>query len=377
MAPRSNTASDVSCRKCTKEVKIFVLCGKCESKYHPSCVLKIPGTFVNSKGTVICCGNQQECECKIKDDEIIRLKMRISNINESLFEKSIIDSNNPENLEVMEDRENIVTNKTDVSLEHGESHFLKIIIDQKDYIIAELNDKVDILRKHINLLEKLEVTRIENDNIQRKHSKKLNKYNKNKSNDDKGNSNILIPKRNPDSMITDKNDDISDLSEISQPIPTAPCVENIELEADSWQYVAHKKGRSRNEYEIKEREIKSSEKPKSKPTKKRYIRENNQFWNITGGSTINPVKAIQKKTALFVSRISTDTTLDQFTSMVKQSFPEAECQSVKSRFPDKYSSFKVVINENNFEMASNSNTWPKGAYITKFFQRKTGISIAT
>lgn len=93
-------------------------------------------------------------------------------------------------------------------------------------------------------------------------------------------------------------------------------------------------------------------------------------WNIIGENRDNPIKAIGKKTALFVSRITPNTKVEDFEIMVRKNFKEAECIALKSKMPDKYSSFKVIIDESSIEKAKNSNSWPDGAYVSKFFLKK-------
>lgn len=162
MASRSNVVSNVVCKKCTKEVKVYITCGKCSSTYHPSCVLKINGTYVDMRGTIFCCDvlNRKSCECESKDEEIEKLKRRLTSLNESLYERSLM-------REVDEDEKeettNISSNKnsdgddmTDVEDNVNNSKYLNAIIDQKDILILELRDKIEILKRHISLLEKLE-----------------------------------------------------------------------------------------------------------------------------------------------------------------------------------------------------------------------------
>lgn len=87
-------------------------------------------------------------------------------------------------------------------------------------------------------------------------------------------------------------------------------------------------------------------------------------WNITGASKENPIKAVGKKLAFFVSRIAPDTELNQFQNMVKQKFPEAVYHELKSKHPDKYSSYKVIIDESNGEKAKIGDCRPDGAHIS-------------
>lgn len=40
---------------CNKEVKNFIRCSKCDNKYHPRCVLRLRGMWVDAEGEIICC----------------------------------------------------------------------------------------------------------------------------------------------------------------------------------------------------------------------------------------------------------------------------------------------------------------------------------
>lgn len=85
----------------------------------------------------------------MKDDEIKQLIFRISNINESLFKKSVDDINHCEN--GLEGYNGInpfaLTNVKEIS----ESYYLEVIMEQKNLLISKLGDRIEILKEHITL----------------------------------------------------------------------------------------------------------------------------------------------------------------------------------------------------------------------------------
>lgn len=173
MASRSNVVSGVSCKKCSKDVKVYIVRGKCSSSYHPSCLLKISGTYVNSEGVIICCEdlNKKLCAYESQNEEINTLKKRLSNINESLYEISITkELNDDKSVELAELNTDVSCDRVDMGEEEAKkdsSKYLEIIIEQKDILISELRDKIDLLKKHIGLLDAL---RFENEKKSSKQS---------------------------------------------------------------------------------------------------------------------------------------------------------------------------------------------------------------
>lgn len=56
---------------------------------------------------------------------------------------------------------------------------------------------------------------------------------------------------------------------------------------------------------------------------------------------------------------------------LKPDFPEVQVEKLNSLHPDIYSSFEIGVNQKNREEVMNSNRWPSGVRINRFFlQRK-------
>lgn len=165
MAPRNITTVETVCKKCSKEVKNSVTCCICLNTYHPSCILKIDGIYVE-KGKVFCCNDitSKKCDCAKKDKEIQELKTRLLKLNEISFENSISQQSI-----IDEDRETLCEYKGDensgeepavpshnTEVENLEIEYLNRLLLEKSNMIDELRDKIDFLKKYISLQEKIE-----------------------------------------------------------------------------------------------------------------------------------------------------------------------------------------------------------------------------
>lgn len=91
-------------------------------------------------------------------------------------------------------------------------------------------------------------------------------------------------------------------------------------------------------------------------------------WTVTGSATGMTVKASQKKISLFVSRIHPQTSLKDCTEMVHMNH-KAQCKCLKSKHPENYLSFKVIINECDLDKAKVVMNWSEGTLVMNFFQR--------
>ncbi|KAJ4448109.1 hypothetical protein ANN_10121 [Periplaneta americana] len=89
---------------------------------------------------------------------------------------------------------------------------------------------------------------------------------------------------------------------------------------------------------------------------------------VVNGKNINKdskLKTVPKKAFLFVTRLDPTTTSNMLTDFVKDIFPEVICDSLESKYPEYYSSFKVTINMENLDKALNPDLWPAGVLVTR------------
>ncbi|KAG5886705.1 hypothetical protein JTB14_015770 [Gonioctena quinquepunctata] len=77
---------------------------------------------------------------------------------------------------------------------------------------------------------------------------------------------------------------------------------------------------------------------------------------IVGNNREDTVKGVPKHVDLHVYKVDKDTSIESFTSSVIQNFPESE--SLNSKHPDSYTSFKDRILEENLKNSMNPKLWP-------------------
>ena len=105
---------------------------------------------------------------------------------------------------------------------------------------------------------------------------------------------------------------------------------------------------------------------------KRTIVVGNNNKSDTG---IVKLKGVAKTVSLHVYRLSPSTTVDQVEQFLKADFPEVKCEKLNSRQPDVYSSFKVDVYEDNLEAVMNPNIWPNNTYIRRFLYPRQTLTV--
>nr|CAI5857219.1 unnamed protein product [Callosobruchus analis] len=85
--------------------------------------------------------------------------------------------------------------------------------------------------------------------------------------------------------------------------------------------------------------------------------------------------AVPKMATLHVSRLAPTTTNEAMKNYLAPHFPEVIADTINSKHPERYASFKISIYENNFKAAMNPELWPQDCYVQRFFfRRKTVLS---
>ncbi|KAG5873510.1 hypothetical protein JTB14_029186 [Gonioctena quinquepunctata] len=92
---------------------------------------------------------------------------------------------------------------------------------------------------------------------------------------------------------------------------------------------------------------------------------------IVGNKTKCSLKAATQKMFLHVYKLDVSMKPQDVSDFLKPSFPEVDVEQLLSRYPQFYSSFKVTINEINYEKAMDSSVWPDGALVNRFLHRRT------
>lgn len=88
------------------------------------------------------------------------------------------------------------------------------------------------------------------------------------------------------------------------------------------------------------------------------------------------LSGVPKVAVLHVSRIAPETTCEKMKCYLQPRFPEVTVETMISRYPERYASFKISIYEKNFKTAMNPDLWPQDCCVQRFFfRRKAAESI--
>lgn len=93
-------------------------------------------------------------------------------------------------------------------------------------------------------------------------------------------------------------------------------------------------------------------------------------------SQLLSVKRLPRRRAMFLSRLSPDTSVNavtDFLSPLKLSF--LVCRKLKTKFQT-YASFHVEVYETDFDLLMDAKIWPEGCLVSEFFGRLRDDQIA-
>lgn len=85
------------------------------------------------------------------------------------------------------------------------------------------------------------------------------------------------------------------------------------------------------------------------------------------GTSVGVVRGVARTVDLHVYRIAPGTKAESLRDLLKPRFPEVVCEELSSKHPEKYSSFKVGISEDNFGAAMEPSIWPVNTCVRRFF----------
>lgn len=312
-AARTFEADDVYCKKCKSKVVSYVKCVSCDSCYHPSCAKQLKYQVVD-KLLVKCCDKSDDAEWTDSSD--IGFFDAIENLASS------------------------ADNKVDM-------HIFKYVIKQKDLLIFELRDKIKLLNDQLYSLKSKSEQKpsIKPDDA---NDKNLNVKNATSS----GLSSTIVREINGKNKISAqdvrkaiKNAEtyMKDNDVLATSCDTANTIQKVENDnIETWKKVTHKRVK--------------------KPEKKLIVGK------FGGPST---VEGVDRTSALHVFNLKPNTTASDLQSFLCSSFPEVVCTPLNSRYPDRYSSFKVLISRTNYDKAMDASLWPNKACVRDFFERRT------
>lgn len=111
-------------------------------------------------------------------------------------------------------------------------------------------------------------------------------------------------------------------------------------------------------------------------SRKRSTRRHNQSLVVGSNTGDSSVEGIEKFSAFHVSNLKPETTEVNHQNLLKNHFTSVRCERLTSKYPDSYSSFKVLIPKSEYEKALNGSNWPNRASVHRFFvPRKTNRRI--
>lgn len=321
------------CKRCKLKVSSGYKCKKCASSFHERCAIK-NNVILNDKNDVLCCESNNK----------------------------IIMAGSDEFLDVLESIDE--TQKVDYKV-------LKYIIRQKDIIIQELRDKIILLDEKILLLNKIDA--LQENKQKPKFAMSMKKVEVKSSptettrlsmNDVSESNFSEINKHNENMTITSE----QVASAIQQTETVMKCQEVISL--NNVNNVENNTG-CKSECSVTNSEFKSVKYSKNKS----IINKRNN--NVVMGSKVSDIKTVPKFIDIHVYRLHPNTKSEDLCKYLKSSFPEVICDTISSKHPDQYTSFKVSVYQSNFKKAMQPEVWPAGACINKFFyqrQKKTQIT---
>lgn len=84
--------------------------------------------------------------------------------------------------------------------------------------------------------------------------------------------------------------------------------------------------------------------------------------------SVSTLKVVEPKRYfwIFVSRLTNDTEPDNITEYLKSNGVESECERIKTKRKQSYSSFKVGIPTDKKSVVLDENFWPVGVRVNKF-----------
>ncbi|CAG9818861.1 unnamed protein product [Phaedon cochleariae] len=236
-------------------------------------------------------------------------------------------------------------------------HVFNYIVKQKDIMINDLRNQIDILNNQIVLLN-------ERNNDMMRHSTGPSDK---KPRDDKKpledkNNLIQIKATLPDSVAKPPN-----FQEISGKL-VANAIAHAETQEKCHKYITLN-GTTESHDVTTEAPINVESHPpwqtviRKRPNKSRQV--------ITGNNTTNSsVKGVPKLASLHVYRIDKNSTAESLKLLLKDHFPEVVCESITPKYPDLYTSYKVRILESNFRRAMDPAIWPYGACVSRFLEMR-------
>lgn len=324
--PRDNVAPTKPCKRCKTVALSGLKCAKCDTVSHNSCVRIMKNVITIGNNEIICCESGQT----VSDGDM--------DFFDAMDEKQM--------------------NKVD-------SHLFGYIIRQKDILIKELYDKIDLLRKQIELMNEIKTVKSSMPTVKdnRKNAERLETKTVNMSPTEKQVNNEP-ERKNRNSQTTIKTASAGLLE--TQTKLTMNKYIHIQDEAQcskeplhpqiDWTLVDRKKNKTIN-------------KQKSNHVSTRTVVGKNT-------DVSSSLKGVPKQVDLHVYRVAPNTDVETISNFLRKSFPEVSCEALVPRYPNLYSSFKIRIYEKHLERAMDPLVWPEDACVRPFLYRRSNNRIS-
>ena len=187
-----------------------------------------------------------------------------------------------------------------------------------------------------------------------------------------------LPKNIPREFIAPSNGTINNISNLSKKSPKAGAEIKINKHGVSTSTVSQSRTPAKQQILLRtsQEAVDENTLPQDKdkhPVRQSTLQQQQDDWKIQRNRHPRGNKPKQKSGVIGSLKTSTTLTVavNDMNNYVKSYFPEAVCEAVNSKHPETYSSFKVTIDFNNLDGAMIADILPYGAFVNRFFQKRT------
>lgn len=315
-----------SCKRCKSKLVSGLKCVDCENYLHLSCAKLMNGVKIIDDSTVKCCAG-----LKTKDE--------IEMDYEALFEAADING------------------KIDMGL-------IKLFLKQKDSVIFELKSEVNILKEQLDVMNNLCKQFHINRSADLDHEITSDVKNPVKMNVKQVNPNVSF---NRNEIVKAK----FNVDNFNRPMHTEGSKSVDVLSDGQCKHTEKVKGgTSRNDQIIGN--------PSVPATYASVVSRNS---SVIIGKKLSTLKAVNKLSWIFVSRFTCDVTKTDIEDYLKDSntgIEQFDCVELTTKY-NTYKSFKIGVPSNMISNVLNSDFWPEGILVKKFYVSRgnTGNDIAS
>lgn len=378
MAENAKVVKEALCGYCRRSVIKSIKCEVCSRVYHPSCTTRLKKLNIVSDSSIICC-----YEKKLSDEAVSDTEKMHGNEVVNTPENKIEVTSQTTKLELMSKIIRELEEKN--QLMHDNNALLKYKISILEKEITSQGNKIKILEKNQNKLKEDKTDRV---HMSSKSTDKpsvgsINPKGNPVTQDQNINSytnavlsglgnQLEIAQRKKMTEIINLQKYDSDV-DISIGDPTEVSDMTSKQTTNNKSNVVNTNKTVSNAKEIKRDKIQTNTADETEWQKVSHNKNKKKKQKtLVVGSFSGPtnVEGIRKYKALHVSNLKPDTKVDDLQSFLLKNFSDVKCEAMKSRFPDSYSSFKVLIPSDEFEKVSVQSHWPNRASVHYFHQRR-------